>query len=304
MKQDIIRRYFWLLDIIYQAGTDGLTYEQISNKWQKNDNLSNGELYPWRTFMNHRNKIRDIFGVDIACNKSYNTYYIADTNDIKNATGFKSWLLDTMTVNNRIDDCAGLKERILLEQNPSGKEYLSTILEAMRDNNMITFDYKPFWGEEERVSNLFHVEPYALKVFKRRWYLLAKYGESPFKIYALDRILNIDIEFEYFKIPPQFSAEAFFNSYFGVIISDDDPQAVKLKVDAFQAKYIRTLPLHHSQKELETTEEYSLFSFFIHTTYDFIQELLSLGENIEVLEPKKLRMEMARLGKAIKRNHS
>jgi hypothetical protein len=304
MKQDIIRRYFWLLDIIYQAGTDGLTYEQISNKWQKNDSLSNGELYPWRTFMNHRNKIRDIFGVDIACNKSYNTYYIADTNDIKNATGFKSWLLDTMTVNNRIDDCAGLKERILLEQNPSGKEYLSTILEAMRDNNMITFDYKPFWGEEERVSNLFHVEPYALKVFKRRWYLLAKYGESPFKIYALDRILNIDIEFEYFKIPPQFSAEAFFNSYFGVIISDDDPQAVKLKVNAFQAKYIRTLPLHHSQKELETTEEYSLFSFIIHTTYDFIQELLSLGESIEVLEPKKLRMEMARLGKAIKRNHS
>ena len=55
---------------------------------------------------------------------------------------------------------------------------------------------------------------------------------------------------------------------------------------------------------METTEEYSLFSFFIHTTYDFIQELLSLGENIEVLEPKKLRMEMARLGKAIKRNHS
>ncbi len=304
MANDIIKRYIWLVDTLYLSGTEGLTYKQISEKWQKNDHLSNGKEYSWRTFMNHRNEIRENFGVDIACDKSFNTYFIANPNEIKNASGFKRWMLDTMSLNNRISESVQLKERIILEENPSGQEYLSTILEAMCDNKMITFDYKPFWGEEERVSNLFHVEPYALKVFKRRWYLLAKYGESPLKIYALDRFVNIDIEFESFEMPKEFSAEGFFNSYFGVIISDEAPQTVTLKTDAFQAKYIRSLPLHHSQKELESTDEYSLFSYFIHTTFDFIQELLSLGETIEVLEPKELRKEMARLGKAIKMKNS
>ena len=128
-------------------------------------------------------------------------------------------------------------------------------MEAMRNNKMLTFSYKPFWAEGERVSNLYHVEPYALKYFRRRWYLLGKYGEHPLHIYALDRMLDIDIEFEKFTLPADFDAADFFSSCFGIIVGDMEPQLIRLKVEAYQANYLRSLPLHHSQKEMESTEE-------------------------------------------------
>lgn len=133
---------------------------------------------------------------------------------------------DALSLSNQLNESFALKDRIILEENRSGQEFVSTILEAMRDNKMITFCYKPFWMEGDYVSNLFHIEPYALKYFKRRWYLLAKYGDSPLKIYALDRMQDIDIEFESFTMPEDFNAEAFFSSCFGIIVGEEESQQI------------------------------------------------------------------------------
>lgn len=299
MTKDLIRKYIWLIDTINQAGSGGITFSEINNKWMLNLYLSNGEPYPKRSFHNHIEGVREVFGIEILCMKSYNTYYIANRGEVNNATGYKGWLLDALSLSSQLDQSVHLKDRIMLEENPSGREFLPTILEAMRESKMLTFSYKPFWIEDDKISNLFHVEPYALKSFKRRWYLLAKYGDSPLRVYALDRILDMDIEFNDFKMPASFDVDAFFNTCFGIIVSSDKPQLVKLKVDEFQAKYLRTLPLHHSQKEIERTDEYTIFSYFIRITFDFIQELLSLGATTEVLSPKELRSELASIGKAI-----
>ena len=279
MTKELIRKYIWLIDTVNQAGSTGITFKDIRSKWERNDLLSGGIQYPKRSFHNHVTAIRELFGIEITCNKG--------------------WLLDALSLNNQLEESSQLKDRILLEENPSGRELLPTILEAMRDNKMLTFSYKPYWVEDDHISNLYHVEPYALKVFKRRWYLLGKYGDSPLKVYALDRILDIDIEFESFTLPADFDAESFFSSCFGIIVSDEDPQTIKLKVDAFQSNYLRSLPLHPSQKETERTEEYSVFTYFLRPTFDFVQELLTLRETAEVLAPKELRAEMARIGKNI-----
>lgn len=303
MTKELIRKYIWLIDTVNQAGSTGITFKDIRSKWERNDLLSGGIQYPKRSFHNHVTAIRELFGIEIACNKNTNSYYIANSRELKDSSGFKGWLLDALSLNNQLEESSQLKDRILLEENPSGRELLPTILEAMRDNKMLTFSYKPYWVEDDHISNLYHVEPYALKVFKRRWYLLGKYGDSPLKVYALDRILDIDIEFESFTLPADFDAESFFSSCFGIIVSDEDPQTIKLKVDAFQSKYLRSLPLHPSQKETERTEEYSVFTYFLRPTFDFVQELLTLRETAEVLAPKELRAEMARIGKAVaKRN--
>lgn len=303
MTKELIRKYIWLIDTVNQAGSTGITFKDIRSKWERNDLLSGGIQYPKRSFHNHVTAIRELFGIEIACNKNTNSYYIANSRELKDSSGFKGWLLDALSLNNQLEESSQLKDRILLEENPSGRELLPTILEAMRDNKMLTFSYKPYWVEDDHISNLYHVEPYALKVFKRRWYLLGKYGDSPLKVYALDRILDIDIEFESFTLPADFDAESFFSSCFGIIVSDEDPQTIKLKVDAFQSNYLRSLPLHPSQKETERTEEYSEFTYFLRPTFDFIQELLTLRETAEVLAPKELRAEMARIGKAVaKRN--
>ena len=303
MTKELIRKYIWLIDTVNQAGSTGITFKDIRSKWERNDLLSGGIQYPKRSFHNHVTAIRELFGIEIACNKNTNSYYIANSRELKDSSGFKGWLLDALSLNNQLEESSQLKDRILLEENPSGRELLPTILEAMRDNKMLTFSYKPYWVEDDHISNLYHVEPYALKVFKRRWYLLGKYGDSPLKVYALDRILDIDIEFESFTLPADFDAESFFSSCFGIIVGDKTPQTIKLKVDAFQSNYLRSLPLHPSQKETERTEEYSVFTYFLRPTFDFVQELLTLRETAEVLAPKELRAEMARIGKTIvKRN--
>ena len=72
-----------------------------------------------------------------------------------------------------------------------------------------------------------------------------------------------------------------------------EKQTVKLKVSAGQANYIRDLKLHESQEELERNEEYSIFQYYLRPEFDFQQEILWNGEDMEVLEPKWLRKEMA-----------
>ena len=213
-------------------------------------------------------------------------------------------MFDALSLSNQLSESVALRNRVLLEDNPSGQEFVSAILEAMRNNKMLTFSYKPFWMEGTAVSNLYHVEPYALKYFKKRWYLLAKYGDCPLRIYALDRMLDIDIEFEDFTMPADFDAEGFFSSCFGIIVGDEDPQLIQLKVDDYQTNYLRSLPLHHSQKEVERTEAHTVFSYFLRPTFDFIQELLTLRETAEVLSPKSLRAEMSRIGKAVAKRNS
>lgn len=299
MTINLIKRYIWLIDTINQAGFEGITFKEITNRWQRQYSLSGGEDYKWRTFMNHKNDISELFGIKIACRKSTNSYYIADREDLKKVSGIKHWMLEALSLSNLLNESMQLKNRIILEENPSGRELLPIIFEAMRDSKMLTFNYKPFWVEDDYVAPHYNVEPYAVKLFKRRWYLLAKYGESPLKIYALDRISELDIEFKTFTLPEDFDAEEFFSTCFGIIVSDEEPEHIEIKVDDFQANYLRTLPLHHSQKEVVRTEQYTIFRFFLRPTFDFIQELLSLGNTTEILSPAHLRAEIAHIGKTM-----
>jgi predicted DNA-binding transcriptional regulator YafY len=113
-------------------------------------------------------------------------------------------------------------------------------------------------------------------------------------IYALDRICELKTDPDYkFKLPSSFNPSEYFAECFGVIASDGtDIENVKLKVSVGQANYLRSLPLHHSQQEIERTDTYSIFSLRIRPTYDFLQEILWNGEHIEVLEPLSFRHEM------------
>ena len=95
-------------------------------------------------------------------------------------------------------------------------------------------------------------------------------------------------------MPEDWSAEEFFRGCFGVIADNEtNIENVKLKVSAAQANYIRSLKFHDSQEEIERNDEYSIFTYHLRPTYDFQQELLSHGEDMEVLEPQWLREEIA-----------
>ncbi|MDE5555262.1 MAG: WYL domain-containing protein, partial [Muribaculaceae bacterium] len=219
-------------------------------------------------------------------------YYILNDDEI-NCGGLQTWLLNTISVSNILAGNRKLKDRIILENIPSGRKFLSVILDAMRENKVITILYQSYWKED---SAFFELEPYCIKLFKQRWYLAARsLQNSKVMIFALDRIANLDVMDEKtFIYPKNFSAEELFLGCYGVIADCNVKlETVKLQVCGNQSKYFRSLPLHDSQKEVFVSEEYSIFEYNIRPTFDFQQELLSFTPYVEVLSPTWLRNEIA-----------
>jgi predicted DNA-binding transcriptional regulator YafY len=202
--------------------------------------------------------------------------------------GMRKWLLQTFSVNGMLHESQELKNRILLEDVPSGQQHLTTIVDAMREGVALSMTYQSF-GKSE--PSTFEVEPYCVKLFEQRWYMLGKSeGYDDLRLYALDRIKALEPTERKFKLPKSFDAEKFFADYYGIIIGDEefDVGPVALKVDSWQSKYLRTLPLHHSQVEVERNDEYSIFEYRLCPSFDFRQKLLSMGGSVEVLAPAEL----------------
>ena len=285
MAKDLFNRYIWLVDIIYSQ-PEGMTFEEINEKWERSGH-SDGNALPLRTFHNHRIAIEDLFEINIECNKSNYRYYIDNADDLAKG-GVRRWLLNTFAVNNLINESHKIKHRIQFEDIPSGQQFLSPIIEAMRDEVMVNITYQAYWMDKP-VS--FEVQPYFVKVFKQRWYLIGK--SDKLRIYALDRLKNLSSTKTKFKMPAGFDPEIYFADCYGIIHDTEETvQSISLKVKSRHANYLRALPLHHSQKEEERNEKYSVFSMYLKPTFDFRQEILSMGEDVEVIAPQSFREEM------------
>ena len=290
MAKNLLNKYVWLVETIYKAKR--ITFEELNAKWLETD-MSEGVELALRTFHKWRIAAEEMFGLVIECErKGGYHYYIENASEIKK-DGIRSWLLNTISVSNLLIENQNMKDRILLEDVPSGQEYLSTIIEAMKTNNVIRITYQSFWRDE---SNTFNVEPYCIKLFKQRWYMLAwnPYYQQ-LMIYAVDRIYDVEIlKDQKFKMMDGFESSEFFRNFYGIIANTDaEPIDIKLKLSAGQANYLRSLPLHSTQKEIERSSEYSIFKMHLCPEFDFQMEVLSMGEDIEVLEPLWLREEIA-----------
>ena len=262
------------------------------------NSMSDGVDIPLKTFHNHRHAIEDIFDINIVCDKKGGyKYYIENADDMEKG-GIRTWLLNTFAVNNLINESHHLKRRIVFEEIPSGQNFLTPVIEAMRDSLSVEIKYKSFWRQDEYTAE---VEPYFVKVFKQRWYLIARNKiKDATRIYALDRIQALTQTGNAFVMPKDFSPEEYFYNCFGIIHDDNCPsETVELKVYGIQREYFRTLPLHHSQKETETEKDYSVFRYYLSPTYDFVQEILSHGCEVEVLSPGHLRDEIRKHAEVI-----
>ena len=293
MARNMISKYVWIIETIYKSGR--ISFKELNERWL-DDDISEGVDIPKRTFNNWIIAIQETFGLFIENEgKGEYRYYIINEEDISK-NGLRTWIYNTISVSNALANCESIKDRILLEYVPSGQEYLMKILDALKENRILNMTYHSYWKDEE--SN-FDVEPFCVKLFRQRWYLIARstyayYHQKGPRIYALDRIRNLSPTEETFEIPKDWNASDFFIGAFGVIADAQTKcEPIKLKVNASQANYIRDLKLHDTQEEEERNEEYSIFSYYLRPTYDFQQELLWHGEDVVVLEPKWLREELA-----------
>lgn len=256
---------------------------QLNYLQMRDDTLDIG--FSKRTLQRDLKEIRNLFGVDIEHSRQHNGYYIVqDENDNMN---FQR-MMEAFDMFNSLNMAQDLKPFIHLEkQRPQGTESMYGLLHAIKNHLRIKFGYQKFWEDEpnERV-----VEPYALKEFRNRWYVVAKDCKSTnIRTFALDRLSDLEIMKLNFSYPLNYSVNEMFNNCFGIITPEDGQvEEVVLSFSPSQGKYIKTLPLHHSQQILMDNEQECIIGLKVKLTFDFEQEILSHGACVKVISPQRL----------------
>ena len=291
MITELIDKYVWLIQTFIDAGIRGLLLDEIARKWERRY----GTEYPRRTFNNHREAIAEIFGIEIECDRSTNRYFIRYGEDAIDRQSSVGWLINTFTVNNLLSlSKERLTGRVSLENIPSGQVHLTGIISAMQEDRTLEIEYRKY-GEEE--SEMFHVDPYAIKEYLRRWYVLGYCHErGAERVYALDRISALKVTGWSFKMPSEYDIDELYAQTIGIYRNDEmEPESIYLKVTEHEANYLRDLPLHPSQMEIGPEGEgFVKFRIRVIPNGDLVMELKRLCSDIEVLSPASLRNRIAR----------
>lgn len=280
-------RYIWLLNTLLDS--DPLTFEEIAMLWQ-DDPLSDGEL-PLRTFHEHRKCIKEMFGIDIECDRSDGFKYYVKNPEVLNKNRLAKWLLNAYSIPEGFATYKRMQDRVLLEEIPGGKAFVDPLLDALQRDVIITVDYQGYEGPHE----IYTVYPYALKAYNRRWYLLGYIEEKhAVRTIALDRIIDLKLTNKTFDRPKDFDAHQYFANTIGIFVNEDLPvETVKIRAYGVQMEYLRSLPLHKSQEEVKTKgSEYAEFQYRLCVTPELISSLLAMGEKVEVMEPEGMRKEI------------
>lgn len=284
-------RYIWLLNLLLES--DPLTFDEICMMWEMNPAFD-GPL-PIRTFHEHRKGITEMFGVDIECDRSKGNVYYVKNPEVLEKMKLEKWLLRKYSIPQDFVTFNSMKDRILLEEIPLGQAFLDDIIEAMKSNVELQIDYQRYENEREEHLRTFHIQPYAMKVYNRRWYLLGYLKEQDaLRIISLDRILSLQVLKTFFELPPNFNARKYFADVVGIFVNEDLPVTkVKIRAYGVQAEYLRSTPLHRSQSEVRSKHgEFAEFTYRLCITPDLVSQLLAMGDKVEVLKPETLREEM------------
>ena len=284
----LLKRYLWLIDTLKRNGE--MTFEEISDKWDSSSVNDNGIVLSKRTFYNHCQAIVRHFGIDIECRRGrgLNLYSIANPEAIEE-NSLTKWALDSFSLGELLLGNAAISDKILLEDIPSGREWLEPVLQALQQNKELEVIYENFAGKKYAGG----IRPLCIKLFKRRWYVLGQLPEGLMRIFSLDRFRSLDITDISFAYPPNFSPSAYFANFYGILVTDGKPEKIVIRTYQELPGYLRSLPLHPTQHEIETKDGYTVFSVSLVPTFDFIQELLLHRDQLEVISPKSLRDEIA-----------
>lgn len=285
-KRESFSRYIFIIKKLRRGPA---SFNEISDYLKRESELQDSNFNTTiRTFQRDMGEINHHFNIEIKCDRSSNIYYInCDEQPVMNER-----ILEAFDTFNALNIADRLSKNMYFEnRKPLGTENLHGILHAINNNVQIIFSYHKFWEEEITKRT---VEPYALKEFKNRWYILAKdLKDNNVKSFALDRLTNLEITNRKFKQKEKYNIEESFKYSFGIISPNNvEPKDIILAFDPIQGKYIKTLSLHESQQILIDNEEELQIKLKLYITHDLIMELLSYGNSMKVIKPKSLALEI------------
>lgn len=196
-------------------------------------------------------------------------------------------LLESFQMTSIISSAQNFSNTVFMEsRQPKGLEHFHGLLHAINNKFIITFDHHKYWDD---VVTHRKVHPLGLKESQGRWYLIAVDNKDQrTKTFGLDRIENLDISKTRFREKYSINLKNAFSHSFGIInFENEAPSKVKLEFTAEQAKYVKAYPLHHSQTVIKDADTV-IIELTVYPSYDFIQEILSFGDEVKVLEPLSL----------------
>lgn len=264
-----------------------LSLKEINEHW-KYSSLYDGEIIP-KTFGRYKDYISNVFAIDIEYDIHSKHYYIENLSDIKGNAIYR-YLLSAFHIQGLTELAIKHKDKVLLEDAPSGVEHLHNILEAIDNNWLVEFDYHSF----NKQTFVHHkLIPCFLKTWEQRWYLIAEplTRKTP-SVFALERISDLRMIQEKHLPSPHIDSTTYFEACYGINHEDGEAKLIKIKVYGSQVDYVKARPIHTSQQEIETGDGWSIFSYWLKPSYNFYQNLLWHREKLEVLEPVCVREEM------------
>jgi predicted DNA-binding transcriptional regulator YafY len=281
-KRESISRYTL---IIKKLRRNPASFEEISDFLEMESEIQGYNFnVSKRTFQRDLNDIRSIYNIDIEFNPHKKVYEIVyDENSEANERLLEAFdTLNAMNIASKFSGYVSFEKR-----KPARTEHLFGMLHAIRNNFQIKFLYQKY--EDDDISER-HCEPYALKEFNHRWYVVAKdYKDDIIKTFGLDRLSALDITTLHFS-KPDFDVKKHFKNCFGIYAPTpgDKVQKIVLSFEPWQGKYIKSLPIHESQKIITETDKELVIEMTLYVTFDLIQEVLSHGKHVKVIEPQEL----------------
>jgi predicted DNA-binding transcriptional regulator YafY len=288
-KRGYISRYMLIIKRLkkkpYQSVDELQAYieSQLEYLRMQDDTLTIGNSE--RTLKRDFREIKNLFGIEIKYSKREKGYYINQT--ASENMNFQR-MVEAFEIFNSLNLSDELKPIVLIEnRKPQGTEHLFGIIHAIKNNLLIKFQYQKFWDDVAEGRN---VAPLAIKEFKSRWYIIAKdTKDQKVKTFGLDRISELEISKEIFVFNDREAVLQKFKNCFGIFSPDEElSQKVILSFDSIQGKYIKSLPLHETQQIIKENDEELQIKLQLKITHDLLMELLSFGDSVKILKPKKL----------------
>ena len=267
-----LKKCLYLINLLERKGA--LTLKEINDCYEYSSLYEGDEILP-RTFARYKDFISETFPCYIDFNQRTGKYELHRHKALYGEDdSLYDYLLSAYHIEGMTELALKHRDKIILTEAPTGVENVQIILEAIDKKRGIECDYYSYNKKSVKQQKLI---PYFLRTWENRWYLVAEpdnhhHGQSVFALERMD------------------------NGSFGVNHSDDQkPERILIKVYSTQVEYIRALPIHESQKEIETTGEWSIFEYRLVPCYNFYQQLLWHREKIELLEPMYVRDEMKKV---------
>ncbi|GAA3969569.1 WYL domain-containing protein [Hymenobacter antarcticus] len=248
--------------------------------------------YSQRTLQRDLPQIAERFGVTIGHDRRAGGYVIITADPLPE--GYQR-LLDAFELQEFLRLPTALSPFVQWEsRRPLGTEWLQPLLRAVQLRRQVAFQYHKFWDEAPTART---VSPLLLKEFKGRWYLLAHDpARQGLRCFGLDRIRALESNTQSFESPADFAPDTYYAHSFGIIRPDHEPPAeIVLALEPTQGRYLKSFPLHSSQRVLVDTDAELLIQLTVYNTYDLLMELLSLGDQVQVLAPASLRMQVKQI---------